>query len=183
MGNDAAGAASTFDFRAELAQVLPHLRAFARGLSGRPDFADDLVQEAVLKAWSARDRFTPGTSFRAWTFVILRNCFLTEMRRKKPDGDLDSVGDSPHLVVRAEQEDSLRLDDLQKALRTLAPERREALLLVGAGGFSYEEAAEISGCALGTIKSRVARGRADLAAKLEKLDDVPTVPFAGPTAA
>jgi RNA polymerase sigma factor (sigma-70 family) len=168
MANNPPGSAEAFDFKQELAAVLPHLRAFARGLAGRPDFADDLVQEAVLKAWAARDRFTPGTNFKAWTFVILRNCFRTEMRRSKFQGDYDEADAERRLTSRPEQEDALQLDDLQSALRAIGTERREALLLVGAGGFSYEQAAEITGCALGTIKSRVARGRAELAALLER---------------
>ena len=77
------------DFKRELLETLPHLRAFARGLSGRPDFADDLVQEAAIKAWSARERFTPGTSMRAWTFAILRNHYLSELRRNRRQVDYD----------------------------------------------------------------------------------------------
>src|SRR5947207_496089 len=76
-------AADAADFKRQLAETIPHLRAFARSLCGRPDFADDLVQDALLKAWAARDRFEPGTNLRAWTFTILRNCYLTEMRRNK----------------------------------------------------------------------------------------------------
>src|SRR3546814_4845172 len=74
-------------FRDELLAALPHLRAFARGLSGRADFADDLVQEAAIKAWTARDRYTPGTNMRAWTFAILRNHYLSELRRPKRPTD------------------------------------------------------------------------------------------------
>jgi DNA-directed RNA polymerase specialized sigma24 family protein len=112
------------EFKDQLAQVIPHLRAFGRSLSGSRDLADDLVQETLLKAWAARKRFQAGTNMRAWTFIILRNLFLSQMRRARFKG--------------------------------------EALILVGAGGFAYEEAAEICGCAVGTIKSRVARGRVAL---------------------
>jgi len=154
-------------FKNELTAVVPHLRAFARGLCGRPDVADDLVQETMLKAWAAQDRFEPGTSIRAWTFVILRNVYLTEMRRNRFRGDYDEGVAERILVAPAEQEGPIHLADLHRALLTLPPERREALLLVGAGGFSYEEAAEICGCAIGTIKSRVGRARAALTAMIE----------------
>ncbi|MGQ7829812.1 sigma-70 family RNA polymerase sigma factor [Altererythrobacter sp. Z27] len=155
------------DFKRELTAVIPHLRAFARGLCGRPDMADDLVQETMLKAWAAQDRFEPGTSMRAWTFVILRNAYLTDMRRNRFRGEYDETVAERLLVAPAGQEDPIHLADLQRALQTLPPERREALLLVGAGGFSYEEAAAICGCAVGTIKSRVGRARAALTAMLE----------------
>ncbi len=150
------------DFKRELTEVVPHLRAFARGLCGRPDMADDLVQETMLKAWAARDRFEPGTSMRAWTFVILRNAYLTDMRRNRFRGDYDEGVAERILTAPAGQEEPIHLSDMHRALLTLPPERREALLLVGAGGFSYEEAAEICGCAVGTIKSRVGRARATL---------------------
>ncbi len=155
-------------FKRDLVAVVPHLRAFARGLCGRPDMADDLVQETLLKAWAAQDRFEPGTSLRAWTFVILRNVFLTDMRRNRFRGDYDEAVAEKVLVTPADQEGPIHLSDLHRALLTLAPERREALLLVGAGGFSYEEAAQICGCAVGTIKSRVGRARATLTAMIEE---------------
>ena len=154
-------------FKQELAAMLPHLRAFGRSLTGNADMADDLVQETMLKAWGARDRFQPGTSMRAWTFVILRNAYLTEMRRNRFRGDYDETVAERILTAPAGQEEPLHLADMHRALLQLPPERREALLLVGAGGFSYEEAAEICGCAVGTIKSRVGRARAALTAMLE----------------
>ena len=154
------------DFKKELSAVVPHLRAFARGLCGRADMADDLVQEALLKAWAAQDRFEPGTSMRAWTFVILRNAYLTDMRRNRFRGEYDENVAERILTAPAGQEQPIHLADLHRALLTLPPERREALLLVGAGGFSYEEAAQICGCAVGTIKSRVGRARATLNAML-----------------
>lgn len=150
------------DFKRELTEVVPHLRAFGRGLCGRPDMADDLVQETLLKAWAAQDRFEPGTSMRAWTFVILRNAYLTDMRRNRFRGEYDENVAERILTAPAGQEEPIHLSDMHRALLTLPPERREALLLVGAGGFSYEEAAHICGCAVGTIKSRVGRARATL---------------------
>jgi RNA polymerase sigma-70 factor (ECF subfamily) len=161
-------AADAVSFKRELTGVIPHLRAFARGLCGRPDLADDLVQETLLKAWAAQERFEPGTSMRAWTFVILRNAYLTDMRRNRFRADYDETVAERILVAPAGQESPLHLSDLHRALLTLPPERREALLLVGAGGFSYEEAAEICQCAVGTIKSRVGRARAALSAMIEQ---------------
>ena len=158
--------AQASDFKRELTEVIPHLRAFSRGLCGRPDMADDLVQEALLKAWAAQERFEPGTSMRAWTFVILRNAYLTDMRRNRFRGEYDEGVAERILVAPAGQEEPLHLSDMHRALLTLPPERREALLLVGAGGFSYEEAAQICDCAVGTIKSRVGRARATLNAML-----------------
>jgi len=169
-------AADQAEFKRELTGVIPHLRAFARGLCGRADMADDLVQEALLKAWAARERFEPGTSMRAWTFVILRNAYLTEMRRNRFRGEYDETVAERILTQPAEQEEPIHLSDLHRALQTLPPERREALLLVGAGGFSYEEAAQICGCAVGTIKSRVGRARAALNAMIEEGNIPPRSP-------
>ena len=164
------------EFRRELLTVLPHLRAFARGLSGRPDFADDLVQEAAIKAWTARDRYTAGTNMRAWTFAILRNHYLSELRKSKRQTDLDEGAVERMLVMEADQEGPLHLGDMESALQKLAPERREAVLLVGASGFSYEEAAEIAGCPIGTMKSRVARARGDLTRMLDAEPDLSALP-------
>ncbi len=164
----ARSAADKAAFKRELTEVVPHLRAFARGLCGRADMADDLVQEALLKAWAAQDRFEPGTSMRAWTFVILRNVYLTDMRRNRFRGEYDEGVAERILTAPAGQEEPIHLSDLHRALLTLPAERREALLLVGAGGFSYEEAAEICGCAVGTIKSRVGRARATIASMIEE---------------
>ena len=160
-------AADRSAFKRELAEVVPHLRAFARGLCGRPDMADDLVQETMLKAWAAQDRFEPGTSMRAWTFVILRNVYLTEMRRNRFRGDYDETVAERILVESPSQEEPIHLDDMRRALMALPEERREALLLVGAGGFSYEDAAAICQCPVGTITSRVGRARATISAMLE----------------
>ncbi|APE29342.1 sigma-70 family RNA polymerase sigma factor [Aurantiacibacter gangjinensis] len=168
-------------FKRELTEVVPHLRAFARGLCGRPDMADDLVQETMLKAWAAQRRFEPGTSMRAWTFVILRNAYLTDMRRNRFRGEYDETVAERILTAPAGQEEPLHLSDLHRALLTLPPERREALLLVGAGGFSYEEAANICGCAVGTIKSRVGRARAALSSMIED-GDIPDRSIDDPTA-
>ena len=154
------------EFKDQLGQVIPHLRAFGRSLSGSRDLADDLVQETLLKAWAARKRFQAGTNMRAWTFIILRNLFLSQMRRARFKGEWDEITASKMLAAPASQDRHVELTDMQRALLHLPQPQREALILVGAGGFAYEEAAEICGCAVGTIKSRVARGRVALEALL-----------------
>lgn len=159
---------SDADFKAELAEVIPHLRAFGRSLSGNRDTADDLVQETLLKAWAARERFQAGTNMRAWTFIILRNLFLSQMRRARFKGEWDDLKADKLLAAPASQDQHVELGDMQRALMELPEPQREALILVGAGGFAYDEAAEICGCAVGTIKSRVARGRAALEELMEQ---------------
>jgi RNA polymerase sigma-70 factor (ECF subfamily) len=154
------------EFKDELARVIPHLRAFGRSLSGNRDLADDLVQETLLKAWAARQRFQAGTNMRAWTFIILRNLFLSQMRRARFKGEWDELTAGRLLAAPASQDRHVELGDMQRALLHLPQPQREALILVGAGGFAYEEAADICGCAVGTIKSRVARGRVALEALL-----------------
>lgn len=150
------------DFKDELVGVIPHLRAFARSLTGRADLADDLVQETLLKAWAARDRYAPGTRMKSWTFVILRNSYLTLLRRSRFRGEIDEESIHRMLSAPAGQDHTLHLSDVQRGLLELPASQREALILVGAGGFSYEEAAEICECAVGTVKSRVARARVAL---------------------
>ncbi|MGL3819762.1 sigma-70 family RNA polymerase sigma factor [Sphingopyxis sp. R3-92] len=153
---------SDSEFKTLLANVIPHLRAYGRSLSGNPDLADDLTQDTMVKAWASRDRFERGTSIKAWTFVILRNTFLSQMRRNKFRGEYDEGVVERTLATPASQEDSGEMADLQRGLMELPQDQREALILVGAGGMSYEEAAQICDCALGTMKSRVSRARAAL---------------------
>ena len=155
-------ALSDDEFKDELARVIPHLRAFGRSLSGNRDLADDLVQETLMKAWAARKRFQAGTNMRAWTVIILRNLCRSQMRRARVRGEWDEQSANKLLAAPASQDRHIELADMQRALLHLPQPQREALILVGAGGFAYEEAAEICGCAVGTIKSRVARGRAAL---------------------
>ncbi|MEH6759068.1 MAG: sigma-70 family RNA polymerase sigma factor [Parasphingorhabdus sp.] len=150
------------DFKIELAETLPHLRAFGRSLSGNPDTADDLVQDTLLKAWAARDRFVAGSSMRAWTFVILRNTYFSQMRQNKFKGNYDELVAERILSTPAPQQDPLHLADLRRALMELSDDQREAIILVGAGGHSYQDAADIAGTTLGTMKSRVSRARATL---------------------
>jgi RNA polymerase sigma-70 factor, ECF subfamily len=149
-------------FKQQLLAVSPHLRAFARGLTGRPAQADDLVQDTLMKAWASRTQFQPGSNFKAWCFVILRNTFSSAMRRQKFVGEWDDAVAERILSAPATQANGLHLEDLQRALLELPTDQREAVLLVGAGGMSYEDAAVACQCAIGTIKSRVSRGRAML---------------------
>lgn len=154
-------------FKAELADLIPHLRAFARSLCGNATAADDLAQEAMLKAWKARESYQAGTNLKAWAFTILRNLFYSEKRRSWRRQQLDPEVAEATLVASDNTSSALDLLALRNALNFLPEDQREALVLVGAGGLSYEETAEICGCAVGTIKSRVSRARKALAELLE----------------
>jgi RNA polymerase sigma-70 factor (ECF subfamily) len=154
-------------FRLQLVGLIPHLRAFARTLCGDPTGADDLAQDAMLKAWDARESFEMGTNMKAWTFMILRNQFYSEKRRSWRQSQLDQEAAERTLVAVDDPEAPVALDELRLGLGMLPPEQREALILVGAGGFAYEEAAAICECAVGTVKSRVSRARRALQGILE----------------
>ncbi len=149
----------TASLRAEFMAAIPNLRAFAMSLCGNATRADDLVQETLVKAWAKLATFNEGTNLKAWLFTILRNIFFSEFRRRRREvEDADGIL-SGRLSVHPEQLGHMDFQDFRKALLTLPNDQREALILVGAEGFSYEEAAAISGCAVGTIKSRVNRAR------------------------
>lgn len=168
--NEATEAHETLDdatFKASLAAVTPHLRAFARTLSGCRERADDLAQETLLKAWSARSSYRAGTNFKAWTFTILRNHFYSEARRARFTGEYDQDMAERTLRTFGNQEDSLELADVARALQTLPATHRDALILVAIGDLSYEAIADVCGIALGTVKSRICRARAMLANVLE----------------
>jgi|TARA_Y100000815_G_scaffold270445_1_gene295110 RNA polymerase sigma-70 factor (ECF subfamily) len=154
-------------FKTELAGLIPHLRAFARSLCGNATAADDLAQEAMLKAWKARESYQSGTNLKAWTFTILRNLFYSEKRRSWRRQQLDPEVAEATLVSNDDPSSALDLLALRTGLTVLPEDQREALILVGAGGLSYEETAEICGCAVGTIKSRVSRARKALAEIIE----------------
>jgi RNA polymerase sigma factor (sigma-70 family) len=154
-------------FHAELTSVAPHLRAFARTLAGCRERADDLAQEALLKAWSARDSYRAGTNFKAWIFTILRNHFYSETRRSRFTGEYDEEMAQRTLSTCGNQEDSVELTDVLRALETLPETHRDALILAAVGDLSYEEIAEICEIALGTVKSRICRARAMLASIIE----------------
>ena len=146
-------------FKRDLLATLPSLRAFAFSLSGRHDKADDLVQDTIMKAWAKQESFELGTNIKAWLFTILRNEFYSQMRKRGREvQDSDGLF-TERMAVHPEQLGHMDLADFKKALDQLPNDQREAVVLIGASGFSYEEAAEISGCAVGTIKSRVNRAR------------------------
>jgi RNA polymerase sigma-70 factor (ECF subfamily) len=161
-------AASETAFKRDLVALIPHLRAFARTLCGDAAAADDLAQDAILKAWDARSSFQMGTNMKAWTFMILRNQFYSEKRRSWRQSQLDQEAAERTLVAADDPEAPVALDEMRLAMGMLPSEQREALILVGAGGFAYEEAADICGCAVGTVKSRVSRARRALHTILEQ---------------
>ena len=143
--------------------AVPSLRAFAISLSGNVDRADDLVQETLLRAMANIDSFQPGTNISAWMFTILRNLFRSEYRKRRREVEDTDGSYAESLKSHPEQGSRLEFQEFRAALAKLPPDQREALILVGASGFSYEEAANICGCAVGTIKSRVNRARTRLA--------------------
>src|SRR6188474_2525770 len=143
--------------------AVPSLRAFAISLSGNVDRADDLVQETLLRAIANIDSFQPGTNMSAWMFTILRNLFRSEYRKRRREVEDTDGSYAESLKSHPEQNSRLEFQEFRAALAKLPPDQREALILVGASGFSYEEAAEICECAVGTIKSRVSRARTRLA--------------------
>lgn len=146
----------------DLIAAIPNMRAFAISLCGNRDRADDLVQEALVKAWNHLDSFEEGTNLKAWLFTILRNAYFSELRKTKRE-IADSEGyHAAKLSAPPEQQGHLDLMDLNNALAKLPADQREALILVGAEGFSYEDAAAVAGCAVGTVKSRVNRARTRL---------------------
>ncbi len=154
-------------FSAHLVAIIPTLRAFAGSLSRRPELVDDLVQEALVKAWAARFSFEPGSNFKAWMFTIVRHQYYTMYRKKRCSMPWDPEAAERLLVCEASQIGHLELAELVCGLQTLPACQRDALILVGLDGCCYEDVAQILGCALGTAKSRVARGRIALRKYLE----------------
>ena len=158
-------------FRDELTQHMPSLRAFARSLTmGDEAFADDLVQDTCVNALRAQDQFTPGTNLKAWLFTILRNRFRSLAKRQKvraedPDDDLDRMVTGP-----APQQGRLEMIAFRRAFDELRTEYREALVMAVVHGMNYEDIAQVCGCQIGTVKSRVSRARGRLR---EALYDAP----------
>jgi RNA polymerase sigma-70 factor (ECF subfamily) len=142
------------------------LRAFAVSLCGDKERADDLVQETLFKAWNHLESFKEGTNLKAWVFTILRNTYFSERRKRRREVEDADGAYAARLATHPAQHGHMDMQDFRAALTRLPDDQREALVLVGAAGFSYEEAAEISGCAVGTIKSRVNRARNRLATML-----------------
>jgi RNA polymerase sigma-70 factor (ECF subfamily) len=165
-------------FRETLLSQIPNLRAFALSLCGRGDQADDLVQETLMKAWAAQASFAPGSNMRAWLFTILRNVYFGEFRKRRREVEDPEGVYAATLAVAGEQDSHLDFSDFQQALAKLTADQREVLTLVGASGFSYEEAAEVCGVAVGTIKSRLNRARA----RLSELLSIESVADIGPEA-
>lgn len=154
---------SATDPRDELVDHLPAMRAFAISLTRNSATADDMVQDTLVKAWTNIDKFVVGTNMRAWLFTILRNTYYSSRRKSKREvADVDGVL-TDALAEKPAHDGHMQMVDFRKALDQLKDEQREALLLIGASGFSYEEAAEMCGVAVGTVKSRVNRARAQLA--------------------
>jgi len=147
----------------DILAAIPNLRAFAVSLCGNIDRADDLVQETLLKAIANIDRFQPGTNLSAWLFTILRNHFRSEFRKRRREVEDADGKYTESLTAEPSQVGSIEFAEFKRALAQLPQDQREALILVGASGFSYEEAANICDCAVGTIKSRVNRARNRLA--------------------
>lgn len=164
---------SPADPREDLVEHLAALRAFALSLTRNGALADDLVQDTLVKAWTNIDRFEAGTNLRAWLYTILRNTYYSDRRKRRREvADVDGVL-TAGLAEKPAHDGRLQLADFRRAFDQLNVEQREALVLVGASGFSYEEAAEMCGCAVGTIKSRANRGRARLAELLHLDQDSP----------
>lgn len=153
----------TADPREEIVVYLPAMRAFARSLTGDLSSADDLVQDTVVKAWSKFHTFIPGSNLQAWLFAILRNTFYSSKRRSGREvGDPEGTATAT-LAGKPDHDGRLALRDFAAAFAQLPVEQREALILVGASGLSYEEAAQTTGVAVGTLKSRANRARKRLA--------------------
>ena len=153
---------SDAQFQSELVALAPQMRAFARSLTGNAAEADDLAQETILKAWRARASYSMGSNMKAWTFRILRNQFLSDKRRAWRTEPLDPEVAERTLVAADDPSAALDVSDVRRGMMRLSVEQREALILIGAAGMSYQEAAGICQTAIGTMKSRVSRARAAL---------------------
>lgn len=165
--NDTAG------FEADLADLMPFLRVFARSLSGRQELAEDLAQETLAKAWQSRRTFTPGTNLKAWLFTILRNEFYSYLRRAWRQTPLDAAFSNSIAAPPGEQRWAVELSDMACAMTELPEAQRDALILIGVGGFTYDEVAVLTKTAVGTVKSRVGRGRQSLRKILDTHKSLP----------
>jgi len=154
-------------FSDEMTASLPALRSFARGLCRQRDMADDLVQETMIRAWSSRHTFLPGSKFRPWIFTILRNQFYTTMRKRSRMVSWEPDAAERILVQQPEQEAGLHIADIEVAIGQLPARQREMLMLIASAGLSYEEAAIVADCKIGTVKSRINRGRAAVRAIID----------------
>lgn len=155
---------ASFTQRTEIVFHVPALRAFALGLCRSPDRADDLVQDTILRAWGHFDSFTPGSNLRGWLFTILRNGYYSDLRKRRREVADPEGAFVARLAIGPAHDGALAMNEFLAAFSELSPEHREVLTLVGALGFSYEEAAAATTLAIGTVKSRVSRARAILGA-------------------
>ncbi len=151
---------------ADILAVIPNLRAFAVSLCGNLDRADDLVQETLVKAWSKLGSFVEGTNLSAWLFTILRNIYYSEYRKRRREVADSDGAIAGRLATAPGQNSYMDMLDFREALQHLPTDQREALILIGGSGLSYEEAAGVCGCAVGTMKSRVNRARSRLSEML-----------------
>lgn len=173
LDTDSLAIATRAEFSNALVGLMPHLRAFARSLTRNRASADDLVQDTVVKALSSFGGFLAGSNLRAWMFTILRNTYYSQLRKHRCEvEDVDGLH-AGRLTELPRQDDVVDLADFKRGFARLQADQREALTLIGGAGCSYEEAADICGCAVGTIKSRVSRGRARLGELLETDDRAP----------
>ena len=161
----AAQARDDTELKGLLVAAVPALRRFAVSLARDPTAADDLVQDTLLRAWRARARFEPGSNFEAWTFTILRNVFYS-VQRKRHEVQDENGSYAARLTTPPDQAGRLDLQDVRAALDRLAPMMRETLVLVVIENLTYEEAAAVMNCQIGTVKSRVWRAREQLARML-----------------
>ncbi|WP_379920732.1 sigma-70 family RNA polymerase sigma factor [Erythrobacter sp. R86502] len=157
-------------FKAQMVALIPSLRAFARGLCRDAALADDLAQEAMMRAWASQHTFIPGSNFRAWMFMILRNHYYSGSKSRARQAVWDPEAAERILVQDPVQEDGIHVTDVEKALQLLPEQQREALLLVAGAGMSYEEAATVAECNIGTLKSRLNRGRAAIKVIVDGVD-------------
>lgn len=157
-------------FTAEMTAAMPALRNFAQSLCRQRDMAEDLVQETMVRAWSSRHTFLPGSNFRPWLFTILRNQFYSTVRKRSRMVTWEPEAAERLLVQEPEQEARIHLEDVEGALRQLPNNQREMLLLIAGAGLTYEEAALAADCKLGTVKSRINRGRAAIRAIIDGAD-------------
>ncbi len=151
----------------DILDCLPNLRAYARALARNVDQADDLVQDAIVRALGAASQYLPGTNFKGWIFTILRNGYFNELRRNRGSIRPIEAADLEVYSTPADQQAGLEFDDFHRVFSLLPAEQREALVLVGAEGYAYGEAAVICNCPIGTIKSRVGRARSELKRMLD----------------
>jgi RNA polymerase sigma-70 factor (ECF subfamily) len=161
------------DLHDGILEYLPHLRAFAHLLARNHAMAEDLVQDTIVRALSCRHQFKPGTNLRGWLTVILRNRYFNELRRHSRKSECHADLEKIATGISGGQEENLRMRDFRRAFALLPPTHREALVLIGASGLSYEDAAKIAGCPIGTMKSRVSRARLRLEQALEGVSPPP----------